>query len=295
MGTISRILKQITTLVFKEFIYGGHFQSFGAAGIAFVACVLLNIEFTWDGFIVVYLMFYPLYLYNRYKELDIDETTNPDRTRHFRNYIKIMPVILWSVIFLVIGMVIFYSNIATLGFSLVLLILGMLYTVFFKKVTRNIIIFKNLYVSAFFSSLVFYPVVYFEQIFTTSLLFKAIILAVFVYLKAFIMQVFLDIKDIESDKKERLLTIPTLLGKYQTIRYLQFFDFGVSIVFPVIFSLVLNTFSGLSWVFALATPFLFYCYKLVKEGNYYGYILRSGEFLSWFFMMLLLPLKKGAG
>ena len=280
-------IQRTSSILFKEFIYGGHFQSLGAAGIAYVASSILNIQFTWVCFVVVYMIFYPLYLFNRYKEIDLDEATNPDRTHHFRGYVNLMPTILWGVILVVMAIVSIQSNFITLGFTLVLLVFGLLYTVIFKKVTKNIIIFKNLYVSAFFSSLVFFPILYFQEPLDNYLWLRATNLLVFVYIKAFVMQVFLDIKDIESDRKEKLLTIPVLVGKEKTVHFLPIFDLGISLLFSIVFVPMIGT---LGWIFALVAPTLVFCYKLVKRNNYYGYVLRSGEFLSWGIVMFLIKL-----
>jgi len=280
-------IRRTLSILFKEFIYGGHFQSLGAAGIAYIASSLLNIQFTWDCFLVVYMIFYPLYLFNRYKELDLDESTNPDRTQHFRRYDNFMPIILLGVILFVVVIVAVHSNLLTFVFSVALLIFGLLYTVLFKSVTKKVVVFKDLYVSAFFSLLIFFPIFYYQEQLDNLLLLKAIVLFIFVYIKAFVMQVFLDVKDIESDRKEKLRTIPVLVGKGKTIRYLQMFDLGISLLFSIA---IVPLIGALGWVFALATPVLVFCYSLVKRDEYYGYVLRSGEFLSWFFVMILLKL-----
>jgi len=89
---------KLTRGFFKELVHGGHLQSLGAAGIAGISAALFKIPFTWDCFLAVYMLFYPLYLYNRYREIDHDGVSNPQRTRYLNTYVDKMPFILGAVI-----------------------------------------------------------------------------------------------------------------------------------------------------------------------------------------------------
>lgn len=287
MATSTTTFGKVTTTVYREFVFGGHFQSLGAAAIAYISGTFLGISVSLDCLLAVYLIFYPLYLYNRYKEIDKDEISNPDRTQHFRQYVTIMPLILWFVIISVLVIVFIYSNFFALGFSLLLLVFGILYTTIFKKMTRSIAIFKDLYVSLFFALLVIYPIVYYgDTPDSKSVFLKIVLLFVFVYVKALAMQFILDIKDIQSDKADGLLTIPILLGKETSIQYISIFDVSISLIYPLLFSMVIPVFSSVIWVFILTIPFNLYCLNLIKKNNYLGYILASGEFVLWFFLVI---------
>ncbi|MCK4592350.1 UbiA family prenyltransferase [Candidatus Parcubacteria bacterium] len=274
-------------LILNEFIYGGHIQSFGAASVVFVSGILLKIQITWDILFIMYLLFYTPYLYNRFKEIKIDYLTNPQRTKYLKTYIYQAPLIIYFASFTLIGSLIYFSNFKALIFGLLLLIFGIFYTVFFKKVTKKIYVFKNIYVSIFFALLPFFLVVYYSFPLTSYLMLNILLLSLFIFLKAFLTQIFLDIKDIKSDKKERLRTFPVIMGKEKTFMFLSIFNFIVTITVPIVLSLYLNIFPKSILMLIFTVPFSFYCYNLAKRKNYFGYIFQSGEFLLWLFLIFI--------
>ena len=228
--------RQVLKFVFREFIHGGHLQCLSFASIAFISGLLLNIEITFEFLIIVYLIFYPIYIYNRFKEGDTDELTNPGRVRHLRNYIKHIPVIFCLSIFLLVVCLVYFSNFVFLIFALLLLFGGISYTITIKNATQKLIGFKNFYVAAFFSSIVISPIIYYPHFLVTfSSAIPIIIFAIFVYFKALAIQVLLDIKDIESDKKIGLLTIPIVFGMEKTISFLKLFSVLITGSFIIIF------------------------------------------------------------
>ena len=100
------------------------------------------------------------------------------------------------------------------------------------------------------------------------------------------MPVFLDIKDIESDRKEGLQTIPVMLGIKKTITFLAILNFiGTITIMVLIFYLNVLPKSILMLLFTI--PFDFYCYSLVKKQKNFGYILQSGKFILWPFLIFI--------
>ena len=150
-------IKTILKSIWNEFIYGGHLQSLGASAVVFVSCFLSNIKFSWDIFLVSYLVFYSLYLYNHYKELEIDKFTNYQRTEHLKKYIKNAPLIIF-LIFLVVSLLVFiFGKFSGFIFVFLIFLFGFLYSFVFKRVTKRVPLFKNFFVSAFFSAMDFLP------------------------------------------------------------------------------------------------------------------------------------------
>lgn len=280
-------IKQILRTIWREFIYGGHFQSLGAASIVFVSAILLKIQATWDILFVTYLIFYPLYLYNRFKEIKIDYLSNPERTKHLRTYFHLMPIILYLVIFVVIGSLIYFSNLWGLVFGLLLLFFGLLYTIVFKKFTKKLALFKNLYVATFFASLVFFLVIYYSYPLTDTLIAGTLIFMVFVYLKALMMQIFLDVKDIESDREEGLLTFPVMFGKEKTLTILKIISVLATAPILLIFSLYFDIFPKSVLILLVTIPFNFYCFNQALKQKYSGYILAGGEFVLWPILIII--------
>ncbi len=268
--------------IWKELIYGGHFQSIGVSSIVMVSSVLLKIQITWDSLFIAYLMFYPLYLYNRFKEIEIDYLTNPQRTDHLKAYLNIMPTILLLTILTLAVALIYFTNSLTSIFALFLVIFGIMYTILFKGITSKIILFKDFYVATFFASMVFFPIFYYNYEPTLS----TFIFAGFTYLKALTMQILLDVKDIETDLKQGLLTFPIVLGKEKTLRILKIAN--VIIILAIItISYYFNIFPKAIMALLLVIPFNFYCIKQAQKNNYFGYILASGEFILWLLLIII--------
>lgn len=276
-------IEKILKLIWNELIYGGHLQPLGAASIVFVSGILLKIQITWDVLFVTYILFYPLFLYNRFKEIKMDCLTNSQRTQHIKKYIKFIPIILYLVIFILVISLIYFSNFRALIFGLLVLFFGFLYTIIFKKFTNKIPLFKDLYVAAVFALLPFFLLVYYSY-FLVSI--NVLLLSLLIFLESFLMPVFLDIKDIESDKREKLRTLPVMLGKEKTIVFLSIFNL-IGTITIMVFIFYLSTLPKLILMLLFTVPFDFYCYILVKRQRRFGYILQGGKFILWPFLIFL--------
>ncbi|MBW6441028.1 UbiA family prenyltransferase [Patescibacteria group bacterium] len=271
----------------NEFVHGGHLQSLGASSIVYVSAVFLNIELKWSSLVVAYLLFYPLYLYNRWKEIEIDYATNPDRTMHLRKYIHIMPIIFCLVIAAIVGLLAYFGNLSSFIFGLILLVLGLLYTTIFKNVTQKIFLFKNIYVSAFFTALVFFTAVFHSFSISGQSVVVIIVLMAFVFLKSFMMQIFLDLKDLVCDRKQRLKTLGVIIGEKKTFQILPIISIITTAPIIIFFSLYIHLFPSLILFLLLTIPFDFFTFKIVQDKNYFGYILGSGQFVLWAILVLI--------
>lgn len=280
-------VKNKLEFVYKEFIYGGHLQSLGAASVVYISSVFLNIELKWSSLVAAYLLFYPLYLYNRWKEIEIDYATNPDRTTHLRKYIHIMPIIFWLVIAAIVGFLAYFGNLNSFVFGVTLLVLGLLYTTVFKNVTQKIFLFKNIYVAAFFTALVFFTVIYHSSPISGRSVAAIIVLMAFVFLKSFMMQIFLDLKDVACDKKQGLKTLGVLIGEEKTFQILPILSILATAPIIIFFSLYTHLFSNLILLLLLTIPFDIFSFKLAQNKNYLGYILESGKFVFWAILILI--------
>jgi len=282
------IIERTLRFLWKEFIYGGHFQALGAASIVFVSAFFLDIKISWDILFITYMLLYPVYLYNRYKEIETDYLTNPGRTEYLKTYIKGGAMVLIAAISIfLIGSLIYFSNLKSTVFVLLLLVFGFLYTDIFKRLTRKAPLFKNFYVSSFFALLVIFPIIYYSPPLTKDLVLSALIFATFVFLNAFVMQILLDLKDLESDKKGGLLTVPTIWGRENTFRILKIFSLLAVVPIPIIFSFYFTLFPKIISMLVLTVPFNYFCFQLAKKHNYFGYILMGGMFLLWPVLILL--------
>lgn len=291
MESITKLLafagvKNKLEYVYKEFIYGGHLQCLGAASIVYISAIFLEIDLAWSSVVIAYFLFYPLYLFNRWKEIEIDYATNPARTEYLKTYLRYMPAIFSLVLVLIVGGLAYFGNIKSFIFGIVLLVLGLLYTTVFKKVTRKIFLFKNFYVASFFALLVLFTVVFHAIQFNENLAALAVLM-IFVFTKAFMMQILLDLKDVESDGRQGLKTLAVTIGRKNTFEVLAIISIFTTAPIVMFFTLYIPLFPKSMLLFLLTIPFNFISFKIAQSGNYFGYILGSGEFLLWSILIFI--------
>ena len=279
------VIEKILKSIWNEFIYGGHLLSLGAVGIVFTSAILLEIRITWDCLAVIYLSVQSAYLYNRYREFKKDYLTNFERTQYLEKKIAIIPLIVFFFTVLFTIILLYFSKLSVLVFGFLLLLLGLLYSKFFKSFTKKIIGFKNFYVSFAWSLLIIFLVFYYSAQLTLSFYF----VFVFVYFRLFIHEAFFDIKDIESDKKEKLLTFSIVLGKEKLINVLNIIN--VFSIVPIILGVYLNIFPSYSLILFLTLIYTFYYLRKVKDTHsnqsFLYNVVSDGEFILWIIFIFL--------
>lgn len=265
--------------IYRRLIYGGHFLSIGAVSVVLSGATILGINITWDCLLLVYLGSQIVYLYNRLKEADKDLITNFDRTKYIKQNLNYFFVVILFNTFLFFSILFFLNKLNVILFSILLLLFGILYSKFFKYSTKYIIGFKSLFVSFAWSLLIVFLFLYYNLSFSLSYLSFII----FVFFRLFVHEVFSDLKDIESDKNQKLRTLPIVIGEKKIILSLSLLSF-ISLVFLLIsiYSRLLSFSAiGLSFTFPYS---LFYLYKYTitkkKNMNLY-YVFADGEYIFW--------------
>ena len=201
---------KLSIFLFREIIYNGHLQSLSAVGVVYVSSLLLGFAVSIPLLVIVYLLFQPIYLFDRYRDVDIDEQTNQARSLHLRFYRNRIPALVIFLLILLSALVFVFSNVFMFILSAIIVVFGFLYPLFFKELTRIIPLFKNLYVALVFALLVFVPHVFYDNSFMANPLL--IFLFFYILLEGIIMQSILDYKDIESDRERNLKTLPVMVG-----------------------------------------------------------------------------------
>jgi len=279
------VIEKIVNSIWNEFVYGGHLLSFGAVSIVYTASILLDIRITWDFLLVVYLGTESVYLYNRFKEYKVDFLTNPERTEHIKKYVKYIPFIIFLMTFSAIVMVVYFNKISALILGLLLLILGLFYSLFFKKITEKIIAFKSFFISLMWSLLVLFLAIYYSAPINLALF----LFSVFVFLRFFVSVSFFDIKDIKTDKQEGLKTLAVVLKQSTLWQFLSII--AILAVLPLIIGVYLRVLPISSLMLFLTIPYTFFYFKQLENKNISPYFLYNvivdGEFIFWLFFVLI--------
>lgn len=278
-------IKKIFAFAKNEFIYGGHLLSLGAASIVFTSAVLLDTRITWDFLLIAYLVVYVANSYNRMVEFKKDFLTNPLRSQHLKNYIEYLPCIIITSFSIIAGLLLKFGNLGSLAFVLFMIVGSVLYTMYFKDVTRRVVGFKSFYVSFFWASLIVLLALYYGLPvgLSVSLVF------LFVFSRIIVNAIFFDIKDINSDALYGLKTLPAYLGKekvFVLMHILNVFSF-----FPLLFGVYTEKLPAISLSLVVFYFYTFYYLSLIDKKNVsiqkLSYIMVDGEYVLWSVIVLL--------
>jgi 4-hydroxybenzoate polyprenyltransferase len=276
--------KKWTEFLGEEFFYGGHWFSIGVSALIFSIMILLHTQIRWELLLIVYLLIQCLFNYNHYKEFQIDASSRSDRIHHLKIYYKILPIItaFYGIGFLIL--ILYFGNIESLIIAVASLLIGLLFTKFFKKCTKKIVGFKTFYASFTLSLLIVLTVTY------CSYSINLLLLELFVFfsLRFMISSSFSDIKDIDIDKKLNLLTLPVYFGKQKFLTFLHILNF---ITFISLFVIVLQItpYFSLFPIFSYLYSF-FYIEKAKNpktDIQSLTNIVVDGEFLFWPFFLVI--------
>lgn len=279
------ISTNIATLV-AEFIYGGYLDALVAPLMAISIWMLMGKAMDWPILLMAYLITLIVYGYDYYREHRADSISNPERSRIMEKRAGAYPVALAFETGLLLALLVAYGNTAILIFGLVIVLSGTAYTVALKGVTRIIPGFKNIFTSLVWATAAV-SIPAFE--YSTGLTLFGVLIFSFIFLKCLVNIVFFDIKDIVSDGRRGLKTIPVLLGKKKTIGLLH--GLNVLTVIPVLIGVYLGVMPvfALAW---LALPF-YVAYYLFRGSRsdvdirYVSYSLADTEFIIWPILLIL--------
>ena len=275
----------IKDLIYTEFVHGGHLVSLASSAIALSAMFLLNTGIRWEFLLIAYLGTYCIYSYDHYKGITIDSSNNSTRTNHLMKYYRYIPFILVIYGIAFFSLLIFFGNTLSLFFGGLLLLSSLFYTSKVKNMTKKIVGFKNIYTSFSISLLIIFTVVYCSY----PIGWLVFILFAFLFLRLMLDTSFCDIKDMQSDQKLHLLTLPLYFGKQKFLSFLHIINF-LSFAL-ILISVGLNLVPSY-WLFlGIFTIYCFYYIQKAKNPKTNFQSLASiaidGEYLLWPIMLFI--------
>jgi len=271
------IIKKFFQVLWDEFIYGGHLHSLGVSSFILSLVSIIGMKISLDAFFIIYFGLHSAYLFNRYKEYREDLFTNKERTRHIKRYLSIIPFIVSVMFFIILIILLTFGNLSSIFLGISLFIIGLIYSVKSKEVTKRIIGFKNVATAGMFSSLIVFLTVYYSY----SLDISIVLLIFFVFMRVFNNTIFFDIKDVESDKKNKLMTLPIVLSDrlFDKVWYI----INVFSFLPIIIGIVIGRFPFYSLVLLFAVVYCIFYFRKAKECStkleHISYVWADGEYL----------------
>ncbi len=268
----------------EEMVYGGHLLSLGGVSIALVTAFLLGIKTSPGFYLIIYLGFQAIYLFNRYREFFSDRLTNPERTGHLQSAYRRIPriVFIWLLIFFVI--LIYFQKTPAFLFGIFTISLGLLYSVFIKKFTGRIPGLKGIFVAACWSTVVVFLILYYEQPFTWAV----VLLVIFVFLRWVVNTTVFDVKDMVDDQRKEIITLPIFLGREKSIAFLK----AVTLIstIPIFIGVYLKILPLTTLLLLFTVPYAFYYLNRIKEKNNDSFtynVIIDGEFVLWSALIII--------
>lgn len=279
-------MKNFLKLLKNEFIYGGHLLSLGAVALLISGNFVFKTPINFFLMIISYSINQIVYNYNHLKESEKDFLTNPDRVEHLKKTERINLLLFFVYLLICAISLIYLKKLNLTILVLFILIGGILFTEFFKKLTKKIPLFKDIYVSIFWA-LGTFLIVFFYNIKNWLAIF---LFFLFIFLRFLVSTIFFDIKDIESDKQEGLKTLPVIWGKKGTVDFLYFLNFFS--FFPIIIGVYYYVFPPFSIFLCVFYFYTLYYLKKADQGNILklSYIIVDGEYLFWPLLLFLAKL-----
>lgn len=231
---------------------------------------------------IAYLITLIVYSNDRFSGADGDRTTNAERSEHLSRKKKYYPYLLASYLIVLTIVVLFFAKAELMGLAIsviILIAIGVLYTVSLKSVTKYIPAFKNLFIASEWgaATALLYGIFYDSCTSAFTLMFGA-----FIFLKIFNTSVFFDLKDIESDEPRGLKTMPVLMGYKNTLSLLKIL--AIISLLPIVAGVFIFSLPQLT---LLLLPFSIIVYAVIriaesnkgKPSKYY--ILAHLEYIMW--------------
>jgi len=271
----------------NEFIYGGYLTSLGCPAFVLSVAILLNSTIDWPVLLIAYLTPLIVYSFNYYGELEKDMATNPERVVHLSKKVRLYPLILGVYVLLLALLLIFFANYIMMTFVLILLFCGIFYTILFKDLTKQVPGFKGVYIAAVWALA---GAFFFNFHYSLNWDFFSVLMFLFIFLRGIINVTFFDIKDQASDSAQGLKTLPVILGRETTLKFLHALN-----IFAFI-PLLIGVYLGIIPAFALSLV-VFYFYDLYylrkaavinnKGLRMISYTLADAEFILWPIVLII--------
>ncbi|HEY0196026.1 MAG TPA: UbiA family prenyltransferase, partial [Methanobacterium sp.] len=234
-----------------------------------------------------YLIPLMVYSYDYYRDMDKDKDTNQERAASFNRKSRIYPYIMGGYLSLLIILLLVFSNWMMILFILSLIMVGILYPLGLKNITQKVPAFKNMYTILIWAAAGTFSLAFFNSL---QINLTYLLIFLFFYIKMLPNTIFFDLKDIISDKKEGLKTIPVLLGKEKTLKLL--YRLNILAFIPLFIGIYLNIIPVFASVMLI---FFFYSWYYLhktskttdKEMKMNYYILADAEFIIWPVVLLL--------
>ncbi|MGB9936995.1 MAG: UbiA family prenyltransferase [Methanobacterium sp.] len=269
-----------------EITYGGYLAALCSPCFIISTSLILGIKIDLIMLLIAYLLPLIVYSYDYYKDIDKDIKNDSERAIFLKKKADKYPFILGFYVFLLFSLLILFSNYILVTFISIIITGGILYNVLLKNLTKKIPAFKNIFTAVTWASVgALFPIFYYS----IDISIPFIIMFISIFLRVTFNVIFFDLKDIDSDKEEKLKTLPVMVGKKSTIKILHALNLIAFLPLVIgIFFHVINIYG----IFLLL--FVLYGYFYIRKANLAStnelettaHTLADFEFILWPLLLL---------
>jgi 4-hydroxybenzoate polyprenyltransferase len=275
-------IKNLLVGLISWFYYNGHLTALMPVSILLTMMLIHGDQVNLALLGISYLITIIVYSNDRYSGSDTDRKTNSKRSYYLGKTKRYSRYLLAVYLFILAFIVLCFARpeLVGLAISIMLLItIGILYTVGLKSFTKYIPAFKNLFIASEWgvATAILYGIFYHTYLSAFTITFGLL-----VFLKIVNTSIFFDLKDIDSDGPRGLKTLPVLIGYRNTLNLLKIL--AVVSMVPVIAGVFIFSMPPLT---LLLLPFNAIVYGVIKiaESNKGRpskyYILAHLEYILW--------------
>jgi 4-hydroxybenzoate polyprenyltransferase len=203
-------------MVADEFINGGHLVGLSFAFIGLATMLIFDFALRWEVALMIYFVTVAVYGFDHYHDLKNDSVNSNARVKYIKRREHIVPFQLALFITSYMILLLTFGTLSTIILGTCILLLGISYSLYFKRFTKTIVGFKNIYVASTVSLGILFTTAFYNMSIPVEIMFFIGYIGISVFLNCS----FCDIKDMESDNKQGLKTLPLLLGKQRFFRFL---------------------------------------------------------------------------
>lgn len=244
-------MKKILKAIWDEFIYGGHLLAIGPVIIVLVSSRLLNVTTSVVLLFAIYLITYSVYSFDRH--IDAENESSELRKSKYGSARLLRVLLIFFAIF--VALVLLRENTYRLLLGVFLIVLGLCYGLFFKRISSFVPGFKSFFVSLIFSSVIFFIAIQIEIVSA-----ELILLFVFFAARWFINTSFCDIKDRSHDKQADIKTFATIFSVTAFKKFILILNIISAI--PLLIGVIRYSLPVVSLLLLLPTPYYFYLFFL---------------------------------
>ncbi|HUL61775.1 MAG TPA: UbiA family prenyltransferase [Methanocella sp.] len=276
-------MSEIARSAGNEFVYGGHVAALVLPSMILAFALVNGDPLNLPLLAIAYLIPLIVYSFNYYAELEGDRPVMPERSAYLEKRARRYPYLISFYAGLLSALIVLYAQrLPELGVMVgALVVAGILYTAGLKRLTRHIPAFKTTYVAAEWAAAatLLYPVYAGRGLETAPVAFFG-----FVFIKVAVNSVFYDLKDIGTDGRDGLKTVPVVLGRERTIRWLYLLSLLAPV--PLLAGVLAGDLPGAALILAGFTGYDFYYLRRAQLASHGGmtsgyYALADYEFPLW--------------